>query len=83
MTEMPARRFGLAGRGLICEGYCADMVLFDPAKIIDTATFADPVRAAQGIAGVWVNGVRSYTPAGATGLRAGQFVARGKTNWIQ
>jgi len=83
MTEMPARRFGLAGRGLICEGYCADMVLFDPAKIIDTATFEDPVRAAQGIAGVWVNGVRSYTPAGATGLRAGQFVARGKTNWIQ
>ena len=83
MTGMPAQRFGLAGRGLIREGCCADMVLFDPAKIIDTATFADPVRAAEGIAGVWVNGVLSYTPAGATGLRTGQFVARGKTNWIQ
>jgi N-acyl-D-amino-acid deacylase len=83
MTGMPAQRFGLAYRGLIREGYCADLVLFDPDKIVDTATFADPVRTAEGIAGVWVNGVLSYTAEGATGLRAGQFVARGKTKWIQ
>ena len=56
MTGMPAQRFGLERRGLIREGYHADLVLFDPEKIIDTATFEDPVRAAEGIAGVWVNG---------------------------
>lgn len=83
MTAMPAQRFGLAGRGLIREGYYADLVLFDAEKIIDTATFNDPVRAAEGIRGVWVNGVLSYTKDGATGNRAGRFVERGKTTWIQ
>jgi N-acyl-D-aspartate/D-glutamate deacylase len=83
MTEMPAQRFGLAGRGLIREGYCADLVLFDEEKIIDMATFNDPIRPSVGINGVWVNGVLSYTPQGSTGKRAGQFVPRGKTIWIQ
>ncbi len=83
MTEMPARRFGLAGRGLIREGYCADLTLFDAEKIMDTATYADPVRAAEGIESVWVNGVLSYTARGATTERAGGFVARGRTAWIQ
>lgn len=83
MTGMPAQRFGLAGRGLIREGYCADLVLFDAEKIIDTATYNRPVSPAEGIAAVWVNGVLSYTAQGATGKRAGQFVARGKTTWIQ
>ena len=83
MTAMPAHRFGLAGRGLIREGYSADLVLFDPESIIDTATFADPVRPAEGIARVWVNGVLSYTAQGATAHRAGRFLPRGKTVWIQ
>ena len=83
MTGMPAQRFGLAQRGLIREGYCADLVLFDPETIIDTATFADPIRAAKGITSVWVNGVLSYTAEGATQNRAGQFLARAKTAWVQ
>lgn len=83
MTGMPAQRFGLAERGLIREGYWGDLVLFDAERIIDTATFEQPVSAARGIAGVWVNGVLSYTAAGVTGKRAGQFAARGKTTWIQ
>jgi len=83
MTGMPAGRFGLAGRGLIRESFCADLVLFDPERIIDTATFADPVQPAQGIAAVWVNGVLSYTMNRATGERAGRFLARGRTTWIQ
>ena len=83
MTGMPAQRFGLAGRGLIREGYAADLVLFDPEKVIDTATFAEPISAAEGIAGVWVNGVLTYAASGATGNRAGQFLQRGKTTWIQ
>lgn len=83
MTGMPAQRFGLAKRGLIREGYFADLVLFDPDRIIDTATFSDPVRPAEGIAGVWVNGVLSYTDQGATGKRSGRFLPRGKTTWVQ
>lgn len=83
MTGMPAQRFGLAKRGLIREGYFADLVLFDPDRIIDTATFSDPVRPAEGIAGVWVNGVLSYTARGPTGKRSGRFLPRGKTTWVQ
>jgi N-acyl-D-amino-acid deacylase len=83
MTGMPARRFGLARRGLIREGFAADLVLFDPDKIIDTATFADPVRPAEGIDKVWVNGVSSYTAAGTTGGRAGRFLPRASTQWVQ
>jgi N-acyl-D-amino-acid deacylase len=83
MTGMPAQRFGLAERGLVREGYWADLVLFDAERIIDLSTFADPVRPADGIAGVWVNGILSYADQRATGSRAGRFVARGKTTWIQ
>ena len=83
MTQMPAQRFGLPQRGLIREGYFADLVLFDPENINDRATFADPVRASQGIASVWVNGVSSYTKEWATGHHGGRFIPRGKTDWIQ
>jgi N-acyl-D-aspartate/D-glutamate deacylase len=83
ITGMPAQRFGLAGRGLIRNDFCADLVLFDPEKIIDTATFADPVRPAEGIMDVWVNGVLSYSAEGSTGNRAGRFLSRGSTQWIQ
>jgi N-acyl-D-amino-acid deacylase len=83
MTGMPAQRFGLAQRGLIREGYAADLVLFDPGKIIDTATFKDPVRPAEGIVSVWVNGELSYSAQGSTGNRAGCFLPRGRTQWIQ
>jgi N-acyl-D-aspartate/D-glutamate deacylase len=83
MTGMPAQRFGLAGLGLIRKDYAADLVLFDPETILDTATFSDPIQPAQGIAAVWVNGILSYTSKGATGNRSGRFLPRGKTEWIQ
>ena len=83
MTGMPALRFGIADRGFIAKGYAADLVLFDPQTIIDTATFSDPIRPASGIAAVWVNGVLSYTADGATGERGGHFLPRGSTSWIQ
>ncbi len=75
MTTMPARRFGLAQRGAIAENYWADLVLFNPQTVDDSATFADPVRPAQGIEHVWVNGTLSYTAQGLTGDRAGRFLA--------
>jgi N-acyl-D-amino-acid deacylase len=83
MTAMPAQRFGFANRGLVREDFCADLVLFDSEKIVDTATFADPVRPAEGIMRVWVNGVLSYSSKGSTGSRAGRFLPRGSTQWIQ
>ena len=83
MTSLPAQRFGLAQRGRIAEGYWADLVLFDAKTIRDTATFADPIRAAQGIHSVWVNGSLSYTAQGLTGERAGRFLPRAKTEWVQ
>jgi N-acyl-D-aspartate/D-glutamate deacylase len=77
MTGLPARRFGLAGRGRISEGAHADLVLFDPETIRDTATFSDPISRAEGIAAVWVNGVLSYKDRDATGQRNGRFLSRG------
>ncbi|MBB5066348.1 amidohydrolase family protein [Granulicella mallensis] len=83
MTQMPAQRFGLEERGMIRQGYFADLVLFDPEKIRDTATFTDPVRASEGLVSVWVNGVLSYSTEGATAERGGRFLSRGKTSWLQ
>ena len=83
MTAMPAQRFGLAQRGLIREGNFADLTLFDPEKIIDTATFSDPMQPAKGIAAFGSTAFSPTTAHGSTGQRAGRFVPRGKTNWIQ
>lgn len=83
MTSMPAQRFGLGQRGQITEGYAADLILFDPDTIRDNATFADPIRPAVGIHSVWVNGTLSYTAQGLTGSRAGRFLARARTAWVQ
>jgi N-acyl-D-amino-acid deacylase len=77
MTGLPARRFQLHDRGLLREGYAADLVLFDPATIQDHATYADSTLPSTGIARVWVNGVLSYDTNGATGSRSGRFLARG------
>ncbi len=76
MTGLPAQRFGLADRGLLKEGYAADLVLFDPEVIRDTASFDNPVRAASGIHAVWVNGVLTYRDGSSTGRRAGSFLQR-------
>lgn len=76
MTGLPAARFGFTERGLVREGYFADLVLFDPNKIRDTATFENPVSSAEGIEGVWVNGVTSYRSGSPTGQRSGRFIKR-------
>src|ERR1700733_4413676 len=76
MTGMPAQQFGLTGRGRIEEGCHADLVLFDPETIRDTASFSNPISAAEGIAAVWVNGVLSYQDGAAAQERAGRFLPR-------
>lgn len=76
MTRMSADRFGLDDRGRIAVGAAADLVLFDPIKVKDAATFTQPQQLAEGIEAVWVNGVLSYAQKTVTGMRAGKFLAR-------
>jgi N-acyl-D-aspartate/D-glutamate deacylase len=78
MTGMPAHRFHLTQRGQIREGYYADLVLFDPEKVSDMATFDDPVRPSVGVERVWVNGCLSYTNQGSTHHRSGRFLSRAR-----
>ena len=56
LTGRPAARLRLRGRGTIAEGHAADLVLFDPATVRDTATFENPKQQAEGISHVMVNG---------------------------
>lgn len=76
MTGLPAARFGLHGRGRIEPGAHADLVLFDPATVIDSATFESPVRPAAGIHLVMVNGTPVWRDGGATGERPGRVLRR-------
>jgi N-acyl-D-amino-acid deacylase len=69
MTSLPARIFGLTDRGSVREGAWADLVLFDPATIEDTASYDDPKREPRGISLVIVNGRIAYEHG--THLRAG------------
>ncbi|MGE0329221.1 MAG: amidohydrolase family protein [Ramlibacter sp.] len=72
MTGLPARRFGLRGRGLISEGYCADLVVFDPATVRDNATYQNPTAPPSGIHAVIVNGRLAQLRGRAVDLHAGQ-----------
>lgn len=71
MTSLPAARFGLTDRGVLRVGAMADLVLFDPLTVTDAATFADPIRPALGIHGVWVNGQLVWNGSATTGARPG------------
>jgi N-acyl-D-aspartate/D-glutamate deacylase len=74
MTSLPAQTFGLAGRGVVAEGAWADLVLFDPATVRDTATYDDPKREPEGITLVIVNGAITYANGRHTGARGGRML---------
>ena len=74
MTDGPARRFGLSGRGRLQPGYFADLVAFDPDTVTDTATYEDPSRFPVGIPWVVVNGQVAVEEGRCTGVLAGQAV---------
>ncbi len=67
MTSLPASIHGFddpdrvgVPRGVLAEGWAADIVLFDPDEVRDTADFEEPHRLAEGMRGVWVNGERAW-----------------------
>ncbi len=76
MSGLPASRLGLGDRGLLRPGFAADLVLFDPAAVRDTATFIHPHSYAEGIVEVWVNGQQTIEKGKFTGARPGQVLRK-------
>ena len=76
MTSLPAQVFGFKDRGLIREGAQADLVLFDPAKVQDRATFPEPHQYSEGFDYVWVNGGLAVEEGELTDQRSGRIVRR-------
>lgn len=77
LTANAATRLGLTDRGRIAPGFRADLLLFDPAEIRDTATYEEPRSPAVGIHAVWVNGELALTGSRPTHVRAGGALVRG------
>ena len=77
MTSLGAQRLGLRDRGFLREGYWADVVVFDPERVADKATFEDPKQYPEGIAYVLVNGTVVLENGTHTGARPGH-VLRGR-----
>lgn len=76
MTGMPAARLGLKQRGTLAVGNAADLVVFDPKSVCDTATFDDPLRYPTGIPYVFVNGVGVKEADQPTGALPGKVLRR-------
>lgn len=74
LTSLPARQIGITGRGRLAAGYAADVVVFDPAKIADTATYDKPHSYAVGVSDVLVNGTAVLRGGEHTDARPGRFV---------
>ncbi|MCH8548887.1 MAG: D-aminoacylase [Balneolaceae bacterium] len=74
MTGLPAENLKLHERGLIKEGYYADLVLFNPHTIEDHATYEEPHQYATGVQHVFVNGVQVLRNGEHTGKKPGRFV---------
>lgn len=77
ITSLPAQREHLESRGLVKPGYFADITIFDPATIIDHASFAKPDQLSEGIDFTIVNGQIEYDHGKLTGVTAGK-VLRGR-----
>jgi N-acyl-D-amino-acid deacylase len=82
LSSLPATNLGVRQRGTLKPGYYADVVVFDPAKIQDHATFEKPKQLATGVDDVFINGVQVWRNGSHTGAKPGRFVrGRGWTGW--
>ena len=76
MTSLSAHNMGISDRGTIKAGHFADLVLFDPATVIDRATTKDSRTPSIGIDTVWVNGEIVFQKGSTTGRNAGRVIRR-------
>jgi len=76
MTSFPAQKLGLKDRGLLREGFWADVTIFDHRKIIDKATYENPRLYSEGIEYVFVNGALAYDQGKFTGALSGVPLSR-------
>ncbi|MGH8262254.1 MAG: N-acyl-D-amino-acid deacylase family protein [Steroidobacteraceae bacterium] len=82
LTSLPAKNLRLRDRGSLAVGYYADVVVFDPDKIIDHATFDQPHQYSTGVVHVFVNGQQVLKDGEHTGALPGRFVhGPGWTGW--
>jgi len=72
MTSISAETFGIKERGRVTEGFHADLVLFNPETVTDTATYDDPKQYPGGIELVIVNGKVAFREGACTDASAGQ-----------
>ena len=78
MSGAPAARLGLADRGVIADGFKADLVVFDPARVRALATYDEPRRYPEGIPYVLVNGILVVDRGEHTGATPGRALRRGR-----
>ncbi len=76
MTSLPAEVFGFTDRGVLRVGAIADIAIFDPAAVIDRATYENPHQLATGMRAVLVNGQVAWKDGQVTGVRAGQVLRK-------
>ena len=74
VTSLPAQRERLRDRGLLREGYFADITIFDPATIQDKATYENANQLSEGVKYVFVNGKLEYEDNRLTGVVAGRVL---------
>ena len=74
MSSFPAQRLGLADRGVLRPGLKADIAIFDPARVADTATFEKPHSYAAGVTTVIVNGIVAFENGTLTDARPGRLL---------
>lgn len=82
MTSLPAQTFGLRDRGMVHEGFAADLVIFDEHKIADQATYVQPHQFPVGIDYVMVNGELVFAAGSMTSARPGVAVRGPSYNHI-
>ena len=76
MTYTPAKALNIADRGLLKEGLCADVNVFDPAEVKERGSYADPGKCAAGMDYVFVNGKPAIAAGELTGGAFGQVIRR-------
>ena len=75
-TGLTAETFGIKDRGLVKEGFYADLIVFDPKKVKVNSTFANPEQLSEGMEYVFVNGVKAVEQGKGTGSLSGEIIKK-------